>query len=61
MQARFSKPAFPGETLVTRVWKLDGGRLVFTTNVKERDVTVLEGGLAEVGPAGAAGSPSSKL
>ncbi len=53
-QARFSKPAFPGETLVTSLWKLDGGqRIVFQTTVKERGVVVLEGGLAEIGPAGA--------
>lgn len=57
--ARFSKPAFPGETLVTSLWKLDDGRLFFRTTVKERGVVVLEGGLAEVGPAGAAAN--SKL
>lgn len=54
--ARFSKPAYPGETLVTSMWKLDGGqRIVFQTTVKERGVVVLEGGLAEIGEAGAAG------
>jgi multifunctional beta-oxidation protein len=56
MQARFSKPAFPGETLVTSLWKLDGGkRIVFQTSVKERGIVVLEGGLAEIGPASSAG------
>jgi len=62
--ARFSKPAYPGETLVTSCWKMEGeggGRIVFQTTVKERGVVVLEGGLAEVGEAGAAGSTYSKL
>ena len=39
---------------MTSLWKLDGGqRIVFQTTVKERGVVVLEGGLAEIGPAGA--------
>lgn len=58
-QARFSKPAFPGETLVTSLWKLEGGkRVVFQTSVKERGVVVLEGGLAEIGPVGEGGGRS---
>ncbi|EWM27749.1 hypothetical protein Naga_100034g21 [Nannochloropsis gaditana] len=50
LTARFSKPAFPGETLVTSLWKEDGSQeIVFQTRVKERGVTVLEGGLAIIG------------
>lgn len=46
---------------MTSLWKLDGGRrIVFQTSVKERGVVVLEGGLAEVGPAGE-GAGRSKL
>jgi 3-hydroxyacyl-CoA dehydrogenase/3a,7a,12a-trihydroxy-5b-cholest-24-enoyl-CoA hydratase len=62
--ARFSKPAYPGETLVTSCWEMEGaggGRIVFQTTVKERGVVVLEGGLAEIGEAAAAGSSYSKL
>lgn len=58
--ARFSKPAFPGETLVTSCWKLDANRVVFQTSVKERGAVVLEGGLAEIGKAGS-GTGASKL
>ncbi|GAB5035900.1 peroxisomal hydratase-dehydrogenase- [Nannochloropsis oceanica] len=55
MTARFSKPAYPGETLVTSCWKIEGvggQRIVFQTTIKERGVVVLEGGMAEIGEAG---------
>lgn len=45
---RFSKPVFPGETLRTDVWREPGGVLRFRCVATERDVVVLNNGLAEV-------------
>jgi acyl dehydratase len=46
---RFSKPVFPGETLVTQIWA-DGGTLSFRALVKEREgVVVLNNGLCILG------------
>jgi acyl dehydratase len=60
-QVRFSKPAFPGETFVTSMWDLGGGRVQFRTSVKERGVVVLDAGVAEFGPPDAAPDARSKL
>lgn len=50
-QARFSKPAFPGETLVTSMWKgKASGEVIFQVKVKERGVVVLDGGLIVLQP-----------
>lgn len=40
---RFSAPVFPGETIVTRMWK-DGPTVSFEARVAERDVTVIKNG-----------------
>ncbi len=40
---RFSAPVFPGETIVTEMWK-DGGIVSFRCKLKERDVVVINNG-----------------
>jgi len=40
---RFSSPVFPGETIVTDMWK-DGSVVSFRSRVKERDVVVINNG-----------------
>lgn len=40
---RFSAPVFPGETIITDMWK-DGNVLSFECRLKERDVTVIKNG-----------------
>ncbi len=44
---RFSAPVFPGETIRTEMWT-DGGTVSFRARVVERDVVVLNNGLAEI-------------
>ena len=56
IRVRFSSPVFPGETLVTETWK-DGKHVLFQTKVKERNIVVINGGVAEVLDA----APPSKL
>jgi len=47
LQVRFSAPVFPGETIRTEMWP-DGARVSFRARVVERDVVVLNNGLATV-------------
>jgi acyl dehydratase len=42
---RFSAPVYPGETISTEMWT-DGGEVGFRVRVLERDVVVLNNGLA---------------
>jgi len=43
--ARFSQPVFPGETIIIESWS-EGGRVLFRAHVRERNVKVLDGGVA---------------
>ena len=47
LQVRFSAPVYPGETIRTELWP-DGKRVSFRARVVERDVVVLNNGLARV-------------
>lgn len=42
-EARFSAPVFPGETIVTRIWR-NGREIAFEARVAERDAVVLRNG-----------------
>jgi acyl dehydratase len=48
MQVRFSAPVYPGETIVTELWKEAGGVVSFRAKVKQRDLVVINNGRAEV-------------
>jgi acyl dehydratase len=48
LQVRFSAPVFPGETIRTDMWR-DGARISFRARAVERDIVVLNNGLATVG------------
>jgi acyl dehydratase len=45
--ARFSSPVYPGDTLRTEIWR-DGTQISFQTRALEREMLVLERGLAEI-------------
>ena len=47
LQLRFSSPVYPGETLVTEIWR-DGEVVSFRARVAERNVVVLNNGRAVV-------------
>ena len=44
MDVRFSKPVYPGETLRTDAWRLDGNSVGFRCSVPARGVTVIDNG-----------------
>lgn len=48
LQLRFSAPVYPGETIRTEMWR-DGGDISFRARVVERDIVVLNNGLARLG------------
>lgn len=48
LDARFTAPVFPGDTLRTDIWQCEGGVLSFRVTATERNVMVLDCGMAEL-------------
>ena len=46
LSVRFSAPAYPGDTIRTRLWREDG-RALFTCHALERDVQIITNGIME--------------
>ena len=47
MQVRFSSPIYPGETIRTEIWR-HGAEISFRSRCVERDVVILNNGLARI-------------
>lgn len=49
VRARFASPVFPGETIRTEIWDEGAGRFAFRCTAIERNIVVVNNGLAELG------------
>lgn len=49
VSVRFSRHVFPGDTLVTEMWRVSDDEVIFQVKAKERDVVVLSSAAAAIG------------
>ncbi|MBI5543906.1 MAG: SCP2 sterol-binding domain-containing protein [Deltaproteobacteria bacterium] len=57
IRVKFSTAVYPGETLVTQMWRESDARVVFQSKVKERNKVVLGNAAVELAPGTAAEVP----
>mmetsp|Transcript_57701 Transcript_57701/g.163883 ORF Transcript_57701/g.163883 Transcript_57701/m.163883 type:complete len:312 (-) Transcript_57701:116-1051(-) len=51
LKVRFASPVYPGNTLVTRCWRTEKDRIVFTTTVKETGKVAISNAFMDLMPA----------